>query len=151
MQGPITKKRLLRYVSLKMEIENQLERLERMRANTELPAMREGDGSQRSIYVNDRLSSAIIRKIEQEEKIQEIIRENENEMRYIEDEVDSMEDPMQREVLRLRYLDGDYCKLMSWRQVCEYIYNDTDEKHMKAIYRLHGHALQAIERQTSEQ
>ena len=149
MQGPITKKRLLRYVSLKMEIENQCERLERMRANTELPAMREGDGSQRSIFVNDRLSSAIIRNIEQEEKIQRIIETNKTEMQYIEDSIDSMEDPMQREVLRLRYLDGEYCKLMPWQQVSECIYNDSDEKHMRAIFRLHGHALQALEKQTT--
>ena len=43
---PMTKERLMRYRSLRMENENQLERLARMKSGERFPAMREGDGSQ---------------------------------------------------------------------------------------------------------
>lgn len=39
---PMTKERLLRYRSLRMENENQLERLARMKSGEQFPAIREG-------------------------------------------------------------------------------------------------------------
>ena len=42
---PMTKERLMRYRSLRMENENQLERLARMKSGEQFPVMREGDGS----------------------------------------------------------------------------------------------------------
>lgn len=150
MQGPITKERLLNYTSLKMEIENQLERLERTRSNAQLPTMKAGDGSQRSIYVNDRLSMAVIRNLEQEERIKSIIEDNQQEMLYIETEINHMSNPMQREVLRLRYLDSEYYKPMPWTKISENIYGDSDESRMRATYRLHGCALKSIYEQTFE-
>ncbi len=38
---PMTKERLMRYRSLRMENENQLERLARMKSGEQFPAMRE--------------------------------------------------------------------------------------------------------------
>ena len=42
---PVTKERLARYISLKKENENRLERLARMKSNAEMPAQRDPDGS----------------------------------------------------------------------------------------------------------
>lgn len=153
MSGIITKDRLFNYPGLIMAVENNRKRLERLQKDTVLTggssATWEGDGSQRSIYVNtDQIPNLIIRKMEQIEKLQEKIRDAVREMQYIEDEIDKLNDPMHSEVLRLRYCDGDFCKLMPWEEVCEFIYHNTDEKYMKATYRLHGVALQALEKQT---
>ena len=41
----ITKERLKNYVYIRREVENQLERLERMKNEALIPAAREGDGS----------------------------------------------------------------------------------------------------------
>ena len=119
MSGVIDKARLRKYVSLKMENENQLERLARMKANEQLPAMKESDGSQRNLYVSDRLANAIVKRMEYQDKIAGIIAANLAEMSYIETSIDMLDNPMEKEVLRLRYIDGEYCRLMNWEQVAK--------------------------------
>lgn len=52
---PMTKERLLRYRSLRMENENQLERLARMKSGELFPAIREGEGAQHTGTAGDRL------------------------------------------------------------------------------------------------
>ena len=155
MAGVITQKRLKKYVSLKMERDNELKRLEQLQKDAGVSgssATWEGDGSQRSIYVNtDAIPKAIIRKMEQEEKIAANIARIDEEMIYIEDQISDMEDPMHKEVLRLRYLDGDHCRWTPWEEVSEWIYHGVEEKHMKATYRLHGYALEALKKQTTTQ
>lgn len=155
MHEAITKERLLKYPFMKMEILNQYERLKDFEENMYSAGPSntwDNDGSQRSVYVkNDKIPNAIIRYEQKKEKLVAKIKSYEIEMDYIEDSIDSMEDPMQREVLRLRYLDGEYCKPMPWQQVSEYIYGDSDEKDLRAVYRLHKRALQALEKQTTSE
>lgn len=146
--GVIDKDRLKKYVYMKTELDNQYERLERMRANEELPAMRESDGSSHSRTVVDRMATAVVRRLEFQEKLKKQVAEVEAEMTYIEDSIDAMDNPMEKEVLRLRYIDGEYCRLMDWKSVSKAIYGDDDDKHLLATYRLHGHALQSIEKLT---
>lgn len=146
MGEPITKKRLLKYISLRMENENQTERLARMKNDEQMPAMRFGDGSQHTGVVTDRMANAIARRMEYEEKITPLIERNRAEMDAIEDAISSLDEPMEREVLRMRYIQGEYCRHMSWQDIAACLYGDNDEKHMQAIYRLHGRALQHIRR-----
>lgn len=141
---PMTKQRLASYVSLRMEIENRLERLERLRNEAKIPAIRQGDGSQRTPGSGDRMERAIIRYMEYEEKIKPQIESTRKEMDAIEDAIDAVGDPLEREVLRLRYTDGEGCRLMPWRIVAMRLFGDDDERHILATYRLHGRALVSI-------
>lgn len=115
---PMTKERLLRYRSLRMENENQLERLARMKSGELFPAIREGEGAQHTGTAGDRLTDAVIRRMEYEERIRPLIEANLREMGEIEAAIGRIQDPMEREVLRLRYLDGaagGRCPGAKWR------------------------------------
>ena len=47
-------------------------------------------------------------------------------MEKIEEAISQIQDPMEREVLRLRYIDGDCWKPMPWGEVALRIYGDND-------------------------
>ena len=140
----MTKERLLSYISLRMEIENQLERLERLKNEAKIPAIRRGEGSHRNQYKNGKMERAIIRAMEYEEAIGPMIDANRLEMHAIENAIDSLPDPMEREILRLRYIDGDFCRHMPWKDVAFHLFGNNDDRHMLAVYRLHGRALMSI-------
>ena len=143
-QELITKERLARYLSLRRENENQLERLTRMRNEEKIPAIRESDGSQHTAGGSDRMANAIIRRMEYEDRVMPQIEENLKEMEYIEATINRLPDPMEREVLRLRYIDGSTWRHLPWGEVALRLYGDNDEKHMLATYRLHQRALNSV-------
>ena len=140
----MTKQRLASYVSLRMENENRLERLTRLRNEAEIPAIRQGDGSKYSPSAGERMERAIIRAMEYEEQIKPLIEANRREMEIIEAAIDALCDPMEREVLRLRYIDGEGCRLMPWKDVAVCLFGSDDDRHLLATYRLHGKALQSL-------
>lgn len=140
----MTKQRLASYVSLRTENENRLERLIRLKNEAEIPAIRQGDGSQHTPGGTGRMERAIIRAMEYEERIKPQIEENQREMDAIEAAIDALHDPMEREILRLRYIDCDGCRLMPWKDVALQLFGDNDERHILAAYRLHGRALVSI-------
>lgn len=141
----MTKQWLASYVSLRMENENRLERLARLKNETEIPAVRQGDGSQHSPSDGGRMERAIIRAMEYEEQIKPLIETNREKMRAIEAKIDSLVDPMEREVLRLRYIDGDGCRQMPWKDVALTLFGDNDDRHLLATYRLHAKAMQSMQ------
>lgn len=141
---PMTKERLMRYRSLRMENENQLERLARMKSGEQFPAMREGEGAQHTGAAGDRLTDAVIRRMEYEERIRPLIEANLREMEKIEEAISQIQDPMEREVLRLRYLDGACWRPIPWGEVALRIYGDNDDKHLRATYRLYSRALSSM-------
>lgn len=140
----MTKERLASYISLQTEIENRLERLVRLKNEAEIPALRQGDGSQHTPGAGDRLERAVIRYMEYEESIKPQIESARAEMRAIERAICQVPDPLEREILRLRYIDGKHCRLMPWREVALRLFGDDDERHILAAYRLHGRALVSI-------
>lgn len=144
MAEVMDKNRLYRYVSLEMEYQSQLERLERLENDTLLPAMQEGDGSQRSILKSSRMEKAAIRKMEAEKRINAKIDSIIDEMAKIEDAVDSLKDPLQREVLRLRYIDGEGYRHTRWCDISCAIYGDDEERNLRQVYRIHGQALKEL-------
>ena len=101
---PVTKERLARYISLKKENENRLERLARMKSNAEMPAQRDPDGSKHTGSSGERMARAIEAYMEYEEQIGPLVETNRREMAEIEAAVAALPDPLEREVLRLRYL-----------------------------------------------
>lgn len=143
-QDKMTKERLASYISLKMEVDNQLERLTRMRNEEKIPAMRESDGSQHSPGTGDRMERAIIRRMEYEDRVIPQIEAALAEMETIEQAIYAVADPMEREVLRLRYMEGNYIRHMPWHDVALKLFGDDDKRHMVATYRLHTQALHSI-------
>ena len=62
-------KGLRRYAALRLENENRLEQLARLRAEAELPAQREADGSAHTGSSGERMARAIERYMEYEQQI----------------------------------------------------------------------------------
>ena len=143
-KNSMTKERLASYVSLRMETDRQLEKLIRMKNEEKLPAMRMGDESKRTGTTGDRLERLIIRRMEYEERVLPSIESAQQEMEAIEDAINALHDPLEREVLRLRYIEGEYYRLMPWRDVAVNLFGDDDDKYILATYRTHGRALQHI-------
>ena len=136
------KKTLRRYLYIKnVEVPNQEERLMRLRSCQEMAPMGSGDGSQRSLLVEDKVS----RQLAEKEKIENQIKRLYGEMRRIEYAVDSVEDSLERELLRLRYMDGEQTRHMPWSDICIKLYGDYNESTLKSVFRLHGIALQHVE------
>lgn len=136
--------RLKSYIFIRREVENQLERLVRMKNQELIPAMSESDGSQRTSSASDRMANAIVRRITYEEQISADMEAKMAEMDAIRGAVDGLRDSMEREVLRLRYLDGAGYRLTNWRDIAKKLYGDDDEKWMQAVYRLHRRAIESI-------
>lgn len=139
------RERLQRYAALRMENENRLERLERLKADAELPAQRDADGSAHSGSSGDRMARAVERYTEYERQIRPILAANRREMDAVRAAVEALDDPMEREVLRLRYLDTNGCRLMRWRDVALAIYGDDDEKDVLSARRIHDSAIKSIQ------
>lgn len=141
---PSMKERLQRYAALRMENENRLEQLARLRANAELPAQREADGSGQTGSSGDRMARAVERYMEYQQQIKPIIEANRREMEDVRAAVETLDDPMEREVLRLRYIDTNGCRLMRWRDVAIKLYGDDDKRFVDAVFRLHHIAMKKL-------
>lgn len=144
--GNPTKQRLASYRALRLEVGNQLDRLARLRNEEQLPAMRESSGAKSTGGNGDRMERAILRRMEYEERVLPQIEAAKREMAAIEAAIDHVEDPLERECLRLRYISGDGCRMMPWKDVAVAIYGDDDDKYILSIFRIHGRALQSIAR-----
>ena len=140
---PVTKERLARYISLKKENENRLERLARMKSNAEMPAQKDPDGSRHTGSGGECMARAIEAYVAYEELIGPLVEANRREMAEIEAAVAALPDPLEREVLRLRYMDGEHCRMLSWREVAWGMYGEADDA---AVYRAKRILQKAISR-----
>ncbi len=139
------KQRLSRYLALRAETENRLERLARLKNAAEIPAMRTGDGSQHIGSSGERMARAVEAYMEYEEQIRPQIEANQREMAAICAMVEALQDPMEREVLRLRYLDSDTFRLSGWKSVAKKLYGGDDESLVRSCMRLHKKAISNIQ------
>ena len=64
-------------------------------------------------------------------------------LRQLEVVVDTL-DGLEREVVRMRYFNGEACCCMRWRDVCIAVYGRDDETRQQAVYRAHKSALQKL-------
>lgn len=142
--APMTKERLEKYISLRMEVDNQLDRLARMRNEEKIPAVVMGGESKRTGTTKDRLERAVLRRMEYEERVIPQIEASQAEMEAIEDAIDALEDPLQRDVLRCRYIDGNYHRHTKWREVARIVLGDDDENRQRMVFRIHEKAMQNI-------
>ena len=138
------KARLSEYAMLRAEVESMEDRLSRLKSEETIPPMRMGDGSGHTGGNGDRMERAILRRVEYEERNLPRIKAARIEMQRIEDAVLSLCDPLERLVLRLRYLECDTMRLTKWNEVSLMIFHDDDEKDIRAVHRLHASALSHI-------
>ena len=142
MSETITKERLKGYAPLCRSIENQLERLTRLKNSELLPATPESDGSQRQPgATGSRMANALIRRLTYEDEIMPDIEAKMHELETIRAAVNRLEDPQEQEVLRFRYIDCPGYKPALWADVAMQIYRDDDECKIKAVQRIHERAL----------
>ena len=139
------KKRLSNYSAIRVELDNLEERLERLKSEEALPPMRPGDGSKHTGGAGDRQERAIIRRMEYEERNGPEIEAKRNELRYIENSINAVADPMERMVLRIRYTESETAKPMPWRAVAIAIYKDDSEAKMLTIYRILDKAVRSLQ------
>lgn len=144
MAEDVVKQRLWGYIYLKKEVDHLKERLQRMRSQEILPAQKESDGSAHTAGASDRMANAVIRRMAYEDRVLPQIRAAQAEMDAIEAEISALRDPLERTVLRLRYIDGEYCRHMKWKDVATNVYGDDEEKHLTAVHRIHGRALENL-------
>ena len=85
------------------------------------------------------------RRREYEERIRPAIDTNKREMLRIEAAVASLQNPREREVLRLRYLDGSGPRLQSWKTVALWVFGYNKRSHLEALRRIHNAALSHLE------
>ena len=138
------KKRLSNYSAIRVELDNLEERLERLKSEETLPAMRPNNGSKPTGSTGDRQERSILRRMEYEDRHLAEIHAKRDELRDIEGLINAIPDPMERMVLRIRYTESETAKPMPWRAVAMAIYKDDSDSKMLAIYRLHSRALNSL-------
>ena len=141
MNQTITRERLYNFAKIKKQVENQLERLVRMKNEEMFPALKMGDESKRNPGASDRMANAVIRRLTYEEQIEASMEENLAEMDAVRAAVASLPDPMEQDVLTLRYIDCEGYRHTPWRDVAINIYGDDDESQLRAVHRLHKSAI----------
>ena len=133
---------LKRYLNLQRQVDNREETLARFENAQYLPAMPDSDGSKHTPGRSDRVANATVKYMEQKKKLMPIISACKAKMQAIEDAVYAIEDPLEQEVLILRYLEGeDGYKQMRWRKVAMAMYHSDDDADQTRVHRLHGAAL----------
>ncbi len=155
MNDPITKKikaRLQRYTAMLRDIDNQLERLDRMESTMTSPPGPDLSGMPRgSGTPTDRTGMMVIRKLELEEKVKATIEKERAENAAIEVMIDRLDKPDERAIIRLRYFDR-----AEWDEITSVLFGDrTDyvdklDTYQKRTFRLHGSALLALAKVAEE-
>lgn len=69
---------------------------------------------------------------------------NRRELAEVEAAVTALTDPIEREVLRLRYMVSETCRPMPWAQVADNIMHRYDQAVLHFIHRVHKKALQHL-------
>ena len=133
---------LKRYLNLQRQVDNREETLARFENAQYLPAMPDSDGSKHTPGKSDRVANATVRYMEQKKKLMPKILACKAKMQAIEDAIYAIDDPLEQEVLILRYLEGEEgYKLMRWKVVAMAMYHRDDDADITRVHRLHGAAL----------
>lgn len=145
-EKPITqriKDRLAAYTAMLRDIDNQLERLDRMEMTMASPPGPDLTGMPRgSGTPSDRTGMMVERKMELEEQIKERLAEEREERAALEAMIRQVENPDERAVLRLRYFDR-----ADWDGICAVLFSDRQDyleridSYQNRTYKAHGRAL----------
>lgn len=145
-EKPITqriKDRLAAYTAMLRDIDNQLERLDRMEMTMASPPGPDLTGMPRgSGTPTDRTGMMVLRKMELEEQIEERLAEEREERAALEAMIRQVENPDERAVLRLRYFDR-----ADWDGICAVLFSarqdylERIDSYQNRTYKAHGRAL----------
>ena len=137
------KDRLAAYLKLLREIDNEVERLDRLLLTYGSPPGPDLSGMPRPKGgVSNRVAVEAAKKIELEDHIKELNAEEREENRAIEAMLRQIDDPDKRAVIRLRYFDR-----ADWNDVAfalfgtEPDYLTRSESYLRRTYKIHGRAL----------
>lgn len=142
--GKFTQERLEKYIPIRREVQSLLEQIAEMKNDELIPAQKESDGSQHTAGASDRMANAVIRRLNFEDENKEYIEDKLEELEAIRNAIYSLPDPMERDVLRFRYMTGKLYRLPKWRDVAIKIYGDDGESAMRNVFKLHKRALESI-------
>jgi hypothetical protein len=137
----ITRERIRNYSRIKQQVENQMERLARMKNEELIPALKMGDESKRNPGASDRMANAVIRRMAYEDEIAASMEKNLTEMEAVRAAIATLTDPMEQEVINMRYIDCEGYRHTLWSEVALNIYGDDDDKYIRAVQRLHTSAM----------
>lgn len=137
----ITRERIRNYSRIKQQVENQMERLARMKNEELIPALKMGDESKRNPGASDRMANAVIRRMAYENEIAASMEKNLTEMEAVRAAIATLTDPMEQEVINMRYIDCEGYRHTLWSEVALNIYGDDDDKYIRAVQRLHASAM----------
>lgn len=137
------KLRLTEYVENERDIDNQIERLERLTARmVGVGAQVLTDMPKAPSVTNDRMADLLGQKEELEASIRAAVTEQSAERKKIEQVLKHMRNPDERAVIRMRYLDRS-----SWLEVRDMMFGGKDdflekeETYLRRTHRIHGSAL----------
>lgn len=147
------KNRLAEYREVASEIDNQLERLDRLSEKMcSVGSPQITDMPRNPSPSNDRMMSQIVMKMELEEEVSELIRSHEEERKAIEAILKKLKKSDERAVIRMRYLD-----LENWSDVCFVLYGgnegyyEKESSYMRRLMLVHGRALLAMAKVIEEE
>ena len=136
-----------RYVGLKSEVDGLNEQIKRSFNSTLIPAMRQGDESQRTAATTgDQLGGKVVHYMDTRERLMRRIEAKQREMAAIEDAIDSIDKPGYRRVLWLRYIDCDGFEYTKWEVVAMELWGKDDPSTVRRATRLHGNALLSLKK-----
>ena len=138
------KERLIRYMWIKMENENRLEKLIRMKNAAAMPEVAGADGTSANRTDKERMAKAVEAYVTYESQIMPVVERNRQEMAILEAAVEELPDPIGREVLRLRYIDGSGVRRLSWKEIAYRVFGSCDTSAQRRATRVHRHAIAQI-------
>lgn len=142
----VMKDRLCEYRSLNKEIDNEIERLERMEDklySLGSPALSNMPKSKSSVY--DKIADRVAMKVDLEATIKELISYRDSERIAIEVMVRRLRNADERAVIRMRYLD-----LEEWDDILYMMfgdkkdYNEKYDNYKQRMFRLHSAAIEEL-------
>ena len=81
-----------------------------------------------------------------DEDNQQTVKNLREQLDAIENAIDSIDDPLKQEVLRLRYLEGNTGRLLKWKDVAFAMYHSDTEADLQRVHRLHHKAIELVKR-----
>lgn len=85
-----------------------------------------------------------MRRMEFEERNGPTIAANKQEIKTIDRAVAALSDPLERDVIRIHYIEVDTYKPLPWREVAIAMYGEDTDAKLLAVHRLHSKALRSL-------
>lgn len=143
------KTRLQQYREREREIDNQIERLERLEAKLYgVGSPQLTDMPKASSPAGDKTVALIAQKEELDGLIRELVKEQTRERGWIEDILTGLTRSDEKAVIRVRYIDGE-----KWTEVSDLLfgsaddYEDKRDSYLRRTTKLHGQALMNMARE----